>query len=234
MLETRNTEDTTRRHSRPRVPDQQRHPDSPRLPGEHSQQILDAAAPTHGPLDTTCALVSQAPPLEPLSGALPPLPALLALLPDAFVLTDANGVIHASTPAVTALACMGRSHMMGKPITVLVHPAVRQALAARLTALRQARTPRVQSWTLQLRGRGATEGPQVRVRVLPVFNQHGAPPAFHWLLRDVTVEHQLQAELSRLQASQMTALRDHTAELTALLHLRDLQLAALRADYATR
>jgi PAS domain S-box-containing protein len=157
--------------------------------------------------------------------------AVCDLLPDAYLVTDAAGVIREANHATSILVGYARTYVLGKPLTALLDPGATTAFLARCDALRQAPTDRPQTWEVRLRPRRFGTPLQVSVRVAPIRDATGSLTGFRWLLRDVTEQQATAAALERLQMEQKQQLRTQTMELEAVVRMqaeaRALDQAAL-------
>jgi PAS domain S-box-containing protein len=158
--------------------------------------------------------------------------ALFAIIPDAYLVTDAAGIIHEANHAVSALVGYARTYVLGKPLAALVHLDAADTFHTRFHDVQTAAEDRLWEWELPLRARYPNAATQVVVRVAPVRDQAGMRTGYRWLLRDVTVEKATAAALQRLEAEQAQTLRTRTMELEAIVRMKDAALAQEQAARA--
>jgi PAS domain S-box-containing protein len=208
------------------------------------QAHTDAATPAADPLLHTAvtdlgaaleALAAVERELAAASAARVRLAALLDLLPDTCLLTDAAGVIHETNRATSSLIGHARRYVLTKPLASFVAPAGQAPYARALASLAQATDERPSTLTLPFRPRRSGPPLTVCAWVRPLSGVGGLERALLWLLRDVSAETELAAAYTQLQAGQAQALRTRTMELEAVLRMKDATLAALleRATMAT-
>jgi PAS domain S-box-containing protein len=161
---------------------------------------------------------------------------LVDFLPDAYLVTDRDGVILEANAAVSALVGYARTYVRGKPLTALLPPAAVPAVLQQLQQLQQAPPAprdRPRSFESQLRAHRRGPPPTVRIWLAPRRDAAGTLVGWRWLLRDVTTETTQAAQLAEVDAAHAQALRTRTMELEATVRLLQAELAALRAAAAT-
>jgi PAS domain S-box-containing protein len=161
---------------------------------------------------------------------------LVAFLPDAYLVTDPDGVILEANAAVSGLIGSARTYVRGKPLTALLQPAAVPAVLQQLQQLQQAPPAprdRPRRFESQLRARRRGPPPTVRIWLAPLCDAAGTLVGWRWLLRDITTETAQAAQLAEVDAAHAQALRTRTMELEATVRLLQAELAALRAAAAT-
>lgn len=106
--------------------------------------------------------------------------ALLEFIPDAYLLTDAAGIIHEANSAATKLLKLPQSSLIGKSLKAFVTPETRQPLEAELQQLQQ--RPWKHEWQIRLQ---PYQSETFNVSVLVEVNRPEAnqPLSVRWLLR---------------------------------------------------
>ena len=156
---------------------------------------------------------------------------LADFLPDAYLVTDADGVVREANRAFAGLIGHARTYALGKPLAAYVHPPAREAFLARLA--RAGAGGPAQAFETHLRGHRALPFVEVRVWLGPVRDADGAPVGLRWLLRDVTEENATAARLAQMEAAHAQELRTRTMELEAACRMLQAQLAAREHDTPT-
>jgi PAS domain S-box-containing protein len=116
--------------------------------------------------------------------------------PDAYLLTDASGVIRRANRVATQLLDVRSAALVGRPIAAIVASESLAELEMHLATALEASAP-TQEWELRLLRRGQ-EPFVAAVTVKAARDSHGRLLGLHWLVRDAT--HRKAAE-ERLQAS---------------------------------
>lgn len=122
---------------------------------------------------------------------------LFHFAPDAYLVTDGEGVIREANRAAASLLGVGEQTLAGKPLAVFVDARARRDFRQRL-----ARLPaegRTDDWELPLHPRrgGSLEA---SCSVAAVGGGHGAVEGLRWLLRDVTERRRTEESARRLEA----------------------------------
>src|SRR5262249_25692586 len=112
---------------------------------------------------------------------------------DAYLLTDAGGVIREGNHAAAALLGMRKDFLAGKPLAFLVAPPCRPAFFNRLRELRRQENV-VGRWEMRL-GPPRGEPRDVLVAVTAASDDAGRPAGFRWLLHDVTAQRRAEQAL---------------------------------------
>jgi PAS domain S-box-containing protein len=149
--------------------------------------------------------------------------ALFELAPDAYLVTNAHGVIADANQAAAALFNVPPQFLAGKPLVIFVPLEERETFRTRLNQLPTGKS--TTSWEIRL-------APHDRVRVDvaistsldrdPVTNQR----VIYWLLRDVTAERQAEAEIRSLNLD----LERRVAERTAALQIESERVGRLLGE----
>jgi PAS domain S-box-containing protein len=116
----------------------------------------------------------------------------LEFVPDAYIITDVNGVIQETNHAVVTLLNRSPQFLVGVSLHVYVAESECQAFYNHLKQLHQ--IDRVQEWEINLRGTNITPK-TVMARVAVIRNQNGCPMGLRWLLRDLTPSQQAEPSL---------------------------------------
>ena len=161
------------------------------------------------------------------------LQALCDLVPDAYLVTDATGVIQTANAATSALVGYARTYVIGKPLHILLDASDADAVRDVMDLLGQARDGCVQSRLLRFRPHRSGAPRQVEVRAAARQDAAGTVTGYRWLLRDVTGERATAAALADLQATQAQALRTRTMELEAVVRMQK-EMRALDQAARTR
>ena len=149
---------------------------------------------------------------------------LTALLPDAYFVTDAKGLIREANHAASGLIGFARKYCLGKPLVSFVLPEEATAFQARLARARELTGDTVHTWEIRLRPLRRQTRLDAAVRVSAIRGDAGDLTGFRWLLRDVTLEKQRAQELATLTAEQDARLRAETAELNAIIKLQTVRI----------
>jgi PAS domain S-box-containing protein len=117
--------------------------------------------------------------------------------PDAYLVTDPDGVIREANRAAAALLGTREAALAGKPLAVCVSPEARRDFRLRLSRL--AGEGRADGWELRLHPRRG--GPvDVSCSVAGVRDRRGALAGLRWLVRDVTEQRRAEEDARRLEA----------------------------------
>jgi PAS domain S-box-containing protein len=154
---------------------------------------------------------------------------LFELAPDAYVVTDAGGLVQQANRAATKLLRIPRISLTYKPLVVFVDPEARRAFRNALDQLVGA--DGVQQFEMQVRPR---YGPKAFVSVAATASRdaRGNAATIRWILRDIT-EQRRAAE--RVQAVAVTVERRvaaRTARLEQMIIERDARIAMLEGELA--
>ena len=108
---------------------------------------------------------------------------LAEFLPDAYLLTDAHGVIRQANRAAAALFKRPQWYLAGKPLAVLVDADQRVAFRTAMTGLLRYQD-RIDEWVVAFRPAGEDCAPfEAAITVGMVHDGRGDPVALRWLLR---------------------------------------------------
>lgn len=109
--------------------------------------------------------------------------ALLEFIPDAYLLTDAAGMIQEANSAAAKLINLPHSLLIGRSLTAFITHETQQAFEANLHRLQQRQGK--QEWQVRLQ---PYQGGVLNVRVLVENNSHDAhaPTTLRWLLRQLS------------------------------------------------
>ena len=119
---------------------------------------------------------------------------LFEFAPDAYLVTDAQGVIQEANYACTTLL-KWQQILVGKPLIAFVAKRERLSFHSKLTRLQQ--VDGVKDWEVRL---CPADGEPIdsALNVAVVRNQEGKPVALRWLLRDITERKRLEKALYQI------------------------------------
>jgi two-component sensor histidine kinase/PAS domain-containing protein len=141
-------------------------------------------------------------------------------VPEAYLVTDAHGLIQEANRPAAHLLHIDRAQLAGLPLGVFIAPHMRRSFQAQLAWLRHG--AEVREWVVGVQPR---HRPEVTVvcQVAPALDADGQLIGLRWLLRDLKAQRQVQETLEQ-------RVRDLTTELAqaqgALVAMRER--AALR------
>lgn len=124
---------------------------------------------------------------------------LFESVPEAFLVTDLQGVIREANPAAEALLLRSRSFLVDKALALFVPLADRPAFRTVVNSLARM-GPEAETREISLKGRGKTRLP-VLARVAPLRQADGKLTGLRWLLRDLTVQKQSEEVRRRREAT---------------------------------
>jgi PAS domain S-box-containing protein len=130
---------------------------------------------------------------------------LFQLAPDAYLVTDAAGIIAEANHAASALLNIPAHHLSGKPLAFFVPVPLRGEFRARLEQVRA--LGRLDEWEFQVQPRGARAPVPVSCTVAAVHGPAGID-GLRWLVRDVS-------ERQRAEADRAALLREEAARTEA-------------------
>lgn len=122
---------------------------------------------------------------------------LFELAPDAYLVTDAGGVVREANLAAAILLNATPAHLTGKPIAVFVPDAERREFRARLR--RAALSDGVREWDLRLVPRDG-EPLEVACTIAPAHDLSGVTTGLRWMVRDVSDRRRAEEAARRLAA----------------------------------
>lgn len=117
---------------------------------------------------------------------------LFEFAPDAYLVTDVNGMIQAANCAAATLLNRSQQFLVGKPLVCYVAEEERRAFRNQLHQLRQVEG--IQEWEVSLRLPNQTPL-MTAVRVGTIQTPEGQPIGLRWLMRDITERKRLELEL---------------------------------------
>jgi PAS domain S-box-containing protein len=141
---------------------------------------------------------------------------LFDLAPSAYLVTDPDGVIRQANRAAGDLLNVAPKYLVGKPLSVFVAPADRDAFLAQLSGLRAGQPARTQVVRVRPRPEGSDER-AAELTVAPDRDPVTGTTHLRWQLRDVTVEQRTAAELRQLNAELEARVQSRTGALEELL-----------------
>ncbi|MFW9264794.1 PAS domain-containing sensor histidine kinase [Nostoc sp. CALU 546] len=126
---------------------------------------------------------------------------LFDLAPDAYLVTDVDGIIKEANYVAAALLSVRQNYLIGKPFILFVAEADRQIFISQLANLQQ-----VQDWEVHLKSRGGTIFP-TSVKMVAMYDSQGQQVGWRWLLRDISeqqailrLRQQAESDLHRMNA----------------------------------
>jgi PAS domain S-box-containing protein len=140
--------------------------------------------------------------------------ALFDLAPDAYLVTDARGVIREANRAAGALLGVRPCFLVGKPLAVFAGRADRRAIDAALGRLRDGALEA--EWSAALRPRGGEPVP-VSIRVAAEQCGRARGRELRWIVRDASEHVRERDALETLVEERTAALHDAVGRVTALL-----------------
>jgi len=163
---------------------------------------------------------------------------LFDFAPDAYFITDENGVIREANHAVSALIGFARRYVLGKPLAAFVASEAQPRFQARLARLRGGAGDAVQEWEQAMRPRRYDRALTVVIRAAPVRDAGGVVTGLRWMMRDVTAHNRQADDMRALEAEAERRIGERTSQLeaanrmaSALLAQQEADLAAVRTRY---
>jgi len=138
---------------------------------------------------------------------------LFEFAPDAYLVSDINGVIQEANMAAATLLNRSQQFLVGKPLACYVVEEERRAFRNQLNQLQQVEG--VQEWEVSLRSQEQTPI-TASVRVATIRNREGDPVGLRWLLRDITERKRTEEALQRLNEELDNRVTERTSELEKL------------------
>ncbi len=108
---------------------------------------------------------------------------LFDFAPDAYLVTDAQGIIREANRAASTLLNLSPKYLVGKPLLVFLAEEESQIFCSRLKQLHQ--LDRLQNWQVRLRPRKGEPFDAV-MTLNSVRNHEGQPVVLRWLLRNIS------------------------------------------------
>ncbi len=127
---------------------------------------------------------------------------LFDFAPDAYFVTDTNGIILEANQAASAYLNVLQRFLIGKPLLTFIAQSDHQAFFNYLTQLQQ--FDRGGEWEVCLQPREKICF-DVALTVVTVRNERGKPVAFRWLMRDISQRRRLESQRKQLFANEQTA-----------------------------
>jgi len=121
---------------------------------------------------------------------------LFEFAPDAYLITDLQGVIQEANQAAGELFQINPTHLIGKPLAGFVPEEQRRPFRNTLNQLPTIH--RVQEWELSLSGRNQ-EHFEAAVTVKTARAETGDAIALRWLIRDITARKHAEEQMRQLQ-----------------------------------
>ncbi len=129
-------------------------------------------------------------------------------MPDAYLVTDTQGIIQEANSAASTLFNISKRFLVGKFLENFVLEKELIAFHLKLTHLRDRQIPewKTQEWEINLRPHNKTTPIMVAVKMAAVRNEQGELVGLRWLLRDVSESKRIQAKLQWAEEAMREAL----------------------------
>ncbi len=121
---------------------------------------------------------------------------LFEFAPDGYIVTDAVGIIWEANRTVAKMFNVSPDKLIGKPLANFVPYQERRCFRAKLNQLRQ--LDWMQEWEVQLCPRKGTPF-DAAVTISTVRDWEGKTLGWRWLVRDITVRKQAEAQIRNMQ-----------------------------------
>lgn len=128
---------------------------------------------------------------------------LFEFAPDAYLVTDAAGIIKEANHVAATLLCGREQFLVGKPLVVFIAQEDSQTFMTRLQNL-----PQLQHWEVDLQPRAGPSFP-ARIKVAAVHDAQGQRIGWRWLLCKISEQEKTQSTRQQVEA----ALNQATVEL---------------------
>ena len=135
---------------------------------------------------------------------------LFEFAPDAYLVTDMQGVVQEANQAASRLLDVSPRFLRGKPLGSFVAESERRAF--RLSLLGADQMPAAQTWKTRLRRRHRGEF-EAEITIGTIRGRESGPAGLRWLVRDVTTRRLTEEESSRRIAELEGLLAARTQEL---------------------
>jgi PAS domain S-box-containing protein len=151
---------------------------------------------------------------------------LFDMAPDAYLITDAHGLVSEANRAAGQLLKVEPKFLIGKPLQVFIPTDERNSFRAKVVEAR--RLHAMLHWRLRLLPRA---GPLIDVdaTVAAVVDQRNQPTGLRWSLRDITSQVRDEERLRDINAELERRVADRTAALEAANHTQRHLLQRARA-----
>ena len=137
---------------------------------------------------------------------------MFELAPDAYLVTDPDGVIRAANEAAARLFGIQERFLIGKPLANYVSDEERKSFRAKLNSILTSDRVIEIDARMQLR---TGEHLDSAIRVAPVRNSKGELTGLRWLVRNVTERKQAEDEIKSWNIELERRVAERTAELEA-------------------
>ncbi|MEH2266794.1 PAS domain S-box protein [Nostoc sp.] len=105
---------------------------------------------------------------------------LFDLAPDAYLVTDVDGIIKEANYVTAALLSVRQNYLVGKSFIIFIAEADRQTFTNKLANLQQ-----IQDWEVYLQSRGGTTFP-ASIKMVAMYDSQGQQVGWRWLLCDIS------------------------------------------------
>ncbi|MEH2349046.1 MAG: PAS domain S-box protein [Nostoc sp.] len=126
---------------------------------------------------------------------------LFNLAPDAYLVTDVDGIIKEANYVTAALLSVRQNYLVGKSFIIFIAEADRQTFMNKLANLQQ-----IQDWEVDLQSRGGTTFP-ASIKMVAMYDSQGQQVGWRWLLCDISeqqailrLRQQAEKDLHRINA----------------------------------
>ncbi|MEH1934917.1 MAG: PAS domain S-box protein [Nostoc sp.] len=132
---------------------------------------------------------------------------LFEFAPDAYLVTDAAGIIQEANKAAATLLAVEQKYLVNKPLNLFIAQEDRQTFTTRLNNSQQ-----VQEWEVYLKPREGTAFP-VSIRAAAMYDSEGKQVGWRWLLCNISERQQAKESLHQAYDELEKRVAERTAEL---------------------
>lgn len=123
--------------------------------------------------------------------------------PDAYLVTNDDGVIIEANLAAAQLFRMNRSFLIGTPLIMFVSSEDRIKFRTRLAEKKNSTVIQSENWEFNISSGNRTPFP-VSAMVAKVISASGTTSGFHWLVHDITEQKQTEADLQKYNKQELS------------------------------
>jgi PAS domain S-box-containing protein len=151
---------------------------------------------------------------------------LFDLAPDAYLVTDLQGIIREANHAATALLNIESHHLVGKPLVVFLPQESRPAFRVEIARLR--RETRTAEYDVRLKPRKLPLF-DASIRVGVVRDAWGQPVALRWMIRDFSSKKRAEEKIRALNAQLERRVFERSEQLESVLQANERMLIKAHA-----